>query len=268
MTSLNNISIILAAGKGTRMKSSLPKVLHPVYGSPMIHHVFKLASKTSTSSFLKETGSSYPNIVIIVGHQAELVKDSLKNLIDADLENKVEFIEQKELLGTGHAILQCQSVLKNYKGSVLILSGDTPFLSNNTINDLLDEFRKNIGVGVAFLTAEVPDPTGLGRIIRCSKTGQIIKIVEEKDATPDEKLIKEVNTGTYVFDAEELFNILPKLTKNNKQGEYYLTDVIHLTKKPVIGVLAKNYKETFGINTPEQLKESEDFFEKSFEHHI
>jgi bifunctional UDP-N-acetylglucosamine pyrophosphorylase/glucosamine-1-phosphate N-acetyltransferase len=265
MTTLNNISIILAAGKGTRMKSSLPKVLHSVYGVPMIHHVFKLASKTSTSSSLKEADVLFPNIVIVVGHQAELVKDSLKNVIDKDVETKVEFIEQKELLGTGHAILQCQSVLKNYKGSILILSGDTPFLSNDTINDLLDEFRKNEGVGVAFLTAEVPDPTGLGRIVRCSKTGKIVKIVEEKDATQDEKLIKEINTGTYVFDSEELFNILPKLTKNNKQGEYYLTDVIHLTKKPVIGVLAKNYKETFGINTPEQLKESEKFFENSFE---
>jgi len=241
---MNHVSIILAAGKGTRMKSDLPKVLHHVYGVPMIHHVCSLA----------QLGINSSKTIVVVGHKAELVRKSLKEC------QNIEFVEQKELLGTGHAILQCQENLRDYHGPVVVLSGDTPFLTKETVNKLLEAYWEKDGVGVVFLTAEVPDPTGLGRIIREPISNQVIKIVEEKDATAEERLIREVNTGTYVFDSDELFRILPTLGNDNKQGEYYLTDVIHLTKKDVIGVLAKDYRETLGINTQEQLREGEELF--------
>lgn len=234
------VSLVMAAGKGTRMRSDQAKVLHPLCGRPMIQYVIEEAGRMSPD-----------RILVIVGHQAEEVEQALHGY-------PVEFVEQQEQRGTGHAVLQARATLAGFVGTVLILSGDTPLLRAQTLQGFVDHHRHS-QAAVTVLTARMDDPRGLGRIVR-DETGQVIRIIEEKDAIPEERLIAEVNTGTYCFDCRALFEVLTDVKPLNRQGEYYLTDTIELLRarhRRVSGYPAENAAETVGINTPEQLAQAD-----------
>lgn len=241
---LDILSIILAAGKGTRMKSEIPKVLHPLGGKSMLKHVFN------------EVASMNTEIVTVVGYKAEKVKNSIEN-------GKIKWVKQKEQLGTGHAVLQAEKYIKAHKGPVLVLYGDTPLLTQKTLTKMIDYFKTN-KAGAAVLTAFLDNPSGYGRIIR-NKDEYINKIVEESDATSEEKNIKEINTGVYCFDSDLLAQGLDSLECNNAQGEYYLTDVIEYInqkEKGVIPVPVEDNREIIGINTRKDLAEAEKIYRK------
>jgi len=236
------VSVILAAGKGTRMKSELPKVLHTINGVSMIKRVVRLAESVNSE-----------RIIVIVGYKAELIKAELTDF------PQLEFVEQTQQLGTAHAIMQCREALADYDGPVLVLSGDTPFLKPCTIHKLMEAYWSKASIKTAILTGFLENPFGLGRIVHdhWKRGGYIISIVEEKDATDEDRLIQEVNLGVYVFDCKMLMDALTKVNRKNKQNEYYLTDVIEITLWKVIGVEVEDLRETIGINTIEQLKEAE-----------
>ena len=233
-------TVILAAGKGKRMKSDLPKVLHSLNGRPMIHYVIDAAEKLNSDK-----------IVVIVGHKKELVMDELKS-------RNVEFAIQEEQLGTGHAVMQTESLLQNFEGDVLVLSGDVPLLSAGTLSSMIHKHNLQHPYAT-LLTAIVENPTGYGRIVR-DINGMVEKIVEEKDASEEIKKIKEINVGIYLFKKEPLFATLPLIKNDNAQGEYYLPDVIKIyirEGKPVLPIITRDVEETRGINTVDQLRESE-----------
>lgn len=227
-------TIILAAGKGTRMKSKLPKVLHKICGKPMLQYVVEAAKKIGST-----------REVVVIGSGAELVEKTISD---------VEFVLQAEQLGTGHAVLSARKIFAESKGTVLILCGDTPLLTS----DLLKKFttaHENSKCAATVLTAEMPDATGYGRVIR-QDDGTFEKIVEDKDASELEKKIREVNAGVYCFDVEKLFDALEKVNNDNAQGEYYLPDVLPILREvgEKIGVFRAEYCiETIGINTRSQL---------------
>jgi len=196
-------------------------------------------------------GAGAKRIILVVGHRWEQAQNSLKHL-------KVEFVIQREQLGTGHAVLQAKKLLVDFDGDVLILCGDVPLLKADTLKKLLKEHREKKAKATV-LTAILEDSSGYGRIIRDQK-GMVQKIVEEKDASADQKRIKEINTGTFAFDRASLFSVLEKITTDNRQGEYYLTDTLELLldrKLPIWGVVAPDPSETLGINSPEELKKVE-----------
>ncbi|SRR3989339_156274 len=230
-------AIVLAAGKGVRMNSPLPKCFHKLAGKPLLQHVLET---------IKELGIK--NIYVVVGHQKEVIEDYFKDW-------PVTFVHQKEQLGTGHAVMICEEEFKkNPTGSVLVLAGDVPLLKAKTLRNLIDFHIKN-NAAATDLTAELPDAGNYGRILRDSD-GRIVKIVEKKDATPEELAIKEINTGTFCFDSEALFFTLKEVKADNAQKEYYLTDTIGILRqkgKPVFACLAPDYCETLGINTPQEL---------------
>lgn len=203
--SKDSLAIVLAAGKGTRMKSELPKVLVPVCGRPMVRYV---------TDALKEAGIS--KIVAVVGYQAELVRQEL------EAEPLVDFALQEEQLGTGHAVMMCRKQLEEHDGPVLIIAGDQCMVQVSSIKKLLDIFAEQ-QPACLLGTVEREDPTGYGRIIRNS-AGEFIGIVEQKDASEEQQAINEVNVSTYVFDSKELLATLDKLSNENAQSEYYLTD--------------------------------------------
>jgi len=239
----NTVAVILAAGKGKRMKSFLPKVLHQIAGRPIIDYI------VSTCENLK-----IPRMILVIGHKKEMVKDFFQQKKQKGL----EFVEQKKLLGTGHAVLQTKNLLSNWDGELLVLCGDVPFLSAKTIRKILETHRKTKAQATV-LTAIWDDPSGYGRVVK-NKNGSVEKIVEEKDASPKEKRIKEVNTGTFCFDALSLFPALDRIKSENKQKEYYLTDVVEIFRKDnkrVSALVAKNPWETSGINSLTQLKKME-----------
>ena len=223
-------AIILAAGKGTRMKSKLYKVLHPVSGQPMVEHIINRVSETNPDQ-----------IITIVGHGAEQVK--------AQLGERSEYALQAEQLGTGHAVLQAAFFLQGKEGTTLVISGDTPLLTTETLNNLF-EYHQGKNASATILTAQAEDPTGYGRIIR-DHIGIVEKIVEQKDTTPEEALIQEINTGTYCFDNQALFEALNKVGTDNAQGEYYLTDIIEILKdagKTVAAYQTEDFDESMGVN--------------------
>ena len=223
-------AIILAAGKGTRMKSKLYKVLHPVSGKPMVEHIINRVSETKPDE-----------VITIVGHGAEQVK--------AQLGERSKYALQAEQLGTGHAVLQAASFLEGKKGTTLVISGDTPLLTTETLNNLF-EYHQGKNASATILTAQAENPTGYGRIIR-DHIGIVEKIVEQKDATPEEALVQEINTGTYCFDNEALFDALSKVGTNNAQGEYYLTDIIEILKEEgntVAAYQTDDFEESMGVN--------------------
>ena len=223
-------AIILAAGKGTRMKSKLYKVLHPVSGQPMVEHIINRVSETNPDE-----------IITIVGHGAEQVK--------AQLGERSEYALQAEQLGTGHAVLQAASFLQGKEGTTLVISGDTPLLTTETLNNLF-EYHQGKNASATILTAQAEDPTGYGRIIR-DHIGIVEKIVEQKDTTPEEALVQEINTGTYCFDNQALFEALNKVGTDNAQGEYYLTDIIEILKdagKTVAAYQTEDFDESMGVN--------------------
>ena len=232
-------AVVLAAGKGTRMKSNLPKVLHPVMGKPMVLHVVD-----------KSYQAGAENVLAIVGFGGESV--------EAVLTGKARVVEQKEQLGTGHAVQQCIPALENYQGDVMILCGDTPLLRVETLSDLMDKHQKS-GASATVLTALLDNPMGYGRILR-SDSGQVLGIVEEKDATEVQRKVQEINTGIYCFKSLDLVEALKSLTNDNAQGEYYLTDTLaYLNKvdKPVGAQILLDEDESLGVNSRVQLAQAE-----------
>ncbi|QNO14877.1 bifunctional UDP-N-acetylglucosamine diphosphorylase/glucosamine-1-phosphate N-acetyltransferase GlmU [Alkalicella caledoniensis] len=233
-------AIILAAGKGTRMKSNTIKVLHKLLDKPMLEYIYDALEPLSVEK-----------IVTIVGHQKDKVLELYKN--------ESLFAEQKEQLGTGHAVLQAQEFFNGDEDEdVLILCGDTPLLSHVTLKKLVDYHREGLYAGTV-LTAYQEDPRGYGRIIR-NKANEVELIVEEKDATADQKGIKEVNTGIFVFNSKLLFELLPKVKNDNAQGEYYLPDVLKLIVKNGLKLGAQTMdepNEMAGINDRIRLYEAQ-----------
>lgn len=244
-------SVILSAGMGTRMKSKMPKVLHKVCGKPLSKWVID-ASKAAGAD----------KVCAVVGHKAETVKEVLGDVC--------EFALQAEQKGTGHAVMQAIDVIKNSKGEVVILNGDTPLITAETINKAI-EYHKNNGNQATVITAILDDATGYGRIVR-DNDGSVLKIVEQKDASEEEKKINEVNSGMYVFDAQSLVYALDKITPNNAQGEYYLTDTLEIllsAGKKIGGYAISDNDEIRGINDRVQLNEAEKIMQKRInEYHM
>ncbi len=233
-------TIILAAGKGTRMKSDLAKVLHPIGGVPMLAYVIAAA---------RAAGSG--KIVAVIGHQAQRVRELFH---DDDL----VFVEQKELLGTGHAVLQAKSAFGAAREDVIILCGDVPLIRPETLKSLYNKKMQD-GAAVVVLTTILDDPTGYGRVVK-AVDGRIIKIVEEKDANAEEKLIREINSGIYCVESEFLFSAVGRLKNNNVQKEYYLTDIIEIAYKDgirAVSLMVSDHDEVMGVNTTEELRRAE-----------
>lgn len=233
--------IILAAGKSRRMKSRKSKVLHKLLGKPLIHYPIKAARAVLPNRIY----------VVIGGPHAEDVKREIEK------EKDITPVYQNEPLGTGHAVMQASPYLQGKDVDVIVMPGDAPLVRGETLKKLYEIHRKNDAIAT-ILTAEVPDPTGYGRIIR-SRGDRVLMIVEEADAFPEEKQIKEVNSGIYVFDSNILLETLSEIKPDNKQGEYYLTDVIAIIQRRYGGVYAyrvDDWKEIVGVNTRKQLSEA------------
>jgi bifunctional UDP-N-acetylglucosamine pyrophosphorylase/glucosamine-1-phosphate N-acetyltransferase/UDP-N-acetylglucosamine pyrophosphorylase len=233
----NPLAIILAAGKGKRMASDLPKVLVPVCGRPMIRYVVDAVR-----------AAGIERIVVVVGYRGNLVREELAG------EPGMEFAEQTEQLGTGHAVMMCRAQLATHNGPVLILAGDSPMVQVSSLRALLSEFEAS-QPACLIGTARKADPSGLGRVVRDS-AGRFQVIVEEKDATPSQRAITEVNMSTYVFQAAPLLAALERLTADNVQGEYYLTDCPGVLKKAghaVEALCVLQPCEALSINTVEEL---------------
>ncbi|HMR97688.1 MAG TPA: bifunctional UDP-N-acetylglucosamine diphosphorylase/glucosamine-1-phosphate N-acetyltransferase GlmU [Anaerolineales bacterium] len=232
-------AVLLAAGQGTRMKSSLPKVLHPLCGKPIVWHVLEA---------LKSATTDKP--VVVIGHGADEVKKYLGDSADCVL--------QEPQLGTGHAAMQAESLLKNKTDFIIVTYADMPLLSGETFARLVETQRLNPGP-FSLITVFADDPHGFGRILR-NDDGTVQAIVEEYVATPEQQKIKELNVGAYCFNADWLWNALHRIPKNEKKGEYYLTDVVELAVKdnlPVQAVVHDDFSETIGINTRVHLAEAE-----------
>ena len=244
-------SVILAAGMGTRMKSKMPKVLHKVCGKPLSKWVIDASEAAGADK-----------VCAVVGHKAETVKEVLGDVC--------KFALQAEQKGTGHAVMQAIDVIKNSKGEVVILNGDTPLITAETINKAI-EYHKNNGNQATVITAILDDATGYGRIVR-DNDGSVLKIVEQKDASEEEKKINEVNSGMYVFDAQSLVYALDNITTNNAQGEYYLTDTLEIllsAGKKIGGYAISDNDEIRGINDRVQLNEAEKIMQKRInEYHM
>ena len=235
------VAILLAAGKSTRMKSDVPKVLHEICGRPMIEYVLDAVRAAGVR-----------RIVAVIGHQADLVRQALAGHRD------VEFALQTEQKGTGHAVMMCAEALSRHDGPVLVLAGDTPLLRSESLTGLLDELRRNEAVSVIG-TAVTEANQGLGRVVR-DERGSFVRIVEQKDATAEEAAIREINTGCYSFGGRELFDALRRVQPNNKQGEYYLTDcpaILLADGRRVIASPQLDIVEAMGVNTRVQLAEVE-----------
>ena len=233
----NNImAIVMAAGKGTRMKSKKSKLVQKIYGKEVVKRAVENAKKAGVNE-----------IVAVVGYMKEEVM--------AVLGNDVKYAYQEEMLGTGHAVMQAKEFLKGKKGKVLVLNGDVPLIRPETLNKLLEKSIENKEYAT-LLTAIYDNPTGYGRIVR-DEGGNISAIVEEKDTTEEQKEIKEINAGIYCFDIEELLLALDKISPNNAQGEYYLTDVIQIMNEKGLktgAVIVEDNTEILGINDRIQLE--------------
>jgi len=236
-------AIILAAGQGTRMRSEIPKVLHKVAGRYLVRHVIDQCQ-----------GAGLDKIIIVIGHQGEQVQEALGQ----------EFLYawQREQLGTGHAVLQTEEFLNDVE-DVLVVCGDTPLLTKATLGNLIKRHRET-EAACTILTTNLADPTGYGRIIR-NEQGNVVKIVEQKDASEAELAVREINSGTYCFKTGVLREMLHKIKPDNKQGEYYLTDVVSLCRENKLRVeayLTTDSEEVMGINSRVQLAEAEKVFRK------
>lgn len=236
----NIFAIVLAAGQGTRMKSKLYKVLHPVCGKPMVEHVVDNILTLNVN-----------RIVTIVGHGAEKVKEQLGD--------KSEYVLQEEQLGTAHAVMQAEPLLGDLDGVTFVICGDTPLIRPETMKALFEHHVAQ-KAKATILTAIADDPTGYGRVIR-NEEGQVAQIVEHKDATPEQRLEKEINIGTYCFDNKALFEALKLVNNNNAQGEYYLPDVIEILKQKgeiVTAYVCEDFNETLGVNDRIALSQAEE----------
>lgn len=237
-------SIVLAAGKGTRMKSEKAKVTFPLAGKPMVQRVVDTALKVDSEK-----------IVVVVGWKKESVVACLKQT------EALSFVEQKEQLGTGHAVMMAEEALQGFEGDTLILCGDVPLLTIETVDKLLNHHRQS-QAAVTVLTAILEDAGKYGRMLRDEK-GRIKGIVEFKDATKEELKIQEFNTGIYCFDNQKLFEALGKISNENQQKEYYLTDtlgILYAEGELVESVVLEDLMEVSGVNSQEQLAELEDIY--------
>ena len=237
---MNLAILVLAAGKGTRMESDLPKVLHVLREKPLVAHVLDAARTLN------------PNrLICVVGHRAELVENQV-----GKSHPETEFINQGEMLGTGHAVLQCQNALENFEGEILVTCGDAPLLTGATLADLREKRREN-DAAAAMLVGRLDNPGSYGRVVLDGS--HVEKIVEAKDASSEELALPTVNAGTYCFRSADLWAQLARVGNNNKSGEYYLTDVIGLLREAgetVVGVHVSE-REMTGINTKTELAELE-----------
>jgi len=234
-------AVVLAAGKGARLNSPLAKVLQPLAGHPLLHHVLCALEPLN------------PDLLIaVVGHQADQVKNAFQNDWP-----KLEFATQEEQLGTGHAALQAEDAIKDFQGDLLVVCGDMPFVSSRSLQRLVDERRK--GPACVVMTFKGGENDDFGRIIRTAE-GDLERIVEHKDATTKEKKVDEFNAGVYCFQKALLFEALKKLDASNAQNEYYLTDTIEWLKRRgniVSALMIEDAREAFGINSQEDLKRAE-----------
>ena len=230
--------VVLAAGKGTRMKSQVPKVLHGISGFSLIERVLRTADALAPAS-----------ITLVVGHGADEVKGSLSSRAN------VQFVVQEQQLGTGHALLQARPLLEGKSGVAILLSGDVPLLTSNTLRSLI-ETHTQCEAAATVVTANMPRPFGYGRIVRTN--GRIAKIVEERDASPAQKKITEINSGIYAFDLAPLFGALDSVGTSNNQGEYYLPDLVAIyrkQKRTVATWTVEHAEEIRGINSRTELAE-------------
>jgi bifunctional UDP-N-acetylglucosamine pyrophosphorylase/glucosamine-1-phosphate N-acetyltransferase len=237
-------TVILAAGKGKRMKSRLPKVLHRVCGRPMIWHVLSAVRALRPD-----------RILVVLGHGG----DEVRRAVGED----AEVVFQEEQLGTAHALLQAEGRLRGFPGEILVLCGDTPLIRSTTLADLVARHRSR-GAAATLATARLEDPTGYGRVLR-GPAGEVRGIREEKDATGSERGIREVNAGIYCFSTGELFELLAGLTPDNQQGEFYLTDVV--ARMVERGLVVADYaledpEEILGVNDRRQLALVEDIMRR------
>jgi len=237
----NLYAIVLAAGKGTRMKSNLYKVLHPVCGKPMVQHIVDrlhlLAAK---------------QIVVVVGHGAEQVKEQLGMT--------VQYAHQEQQLGTAHAVMASGELLKDKAGTTIVISGDTPLVRTETLKNLIEHHEQSQAAATV-VTTVLEDPTGYGRIIR-NADGFVERVVEHKDATIGQRQVREINTGIYCFDNQKLFQALAQVKNDNVQGEYYLPDVLQILREQsdlISAYVTDNPKEGIGVNDRVQLSAAEKY---------
>lgn len=231
------VAVILAAGKGKRMKSELPKVLHPIAGRPMLNYVINAAK-----------GSGLKRIIVVVSPK---IKRHFTRVA-----NNIELVVQREQLGTGHALEKATKVLRDYDGLLLVLCGDTPLITSSTLRAFM-KFHQSSQTAASILTARINNPMGYGRIIRTEE--RVERIVEDKDASAEEKKVNEINTGIYCFEMKKIRSVLPLLKRENKQREFYLTDVVeHLnrTGEKVVS-FETNEEEIIGVNSRKELAEVE-----------
>ena len=233
--------VVLAAGKGKRMKSDIPKVLHPLAGKPLLSYVLENLNQLDPD-----------RVLLIVGHGAK----QIYSVFGGD--PRIEFVEQKEQLGTGHAILQTKSALEDFDGNVLILCGDMPFIKTKTMKSMID-YKNSKQIACVLLTLKTAVPKDFGRILRGSN-GSVCGIVEHKDSCEKQKTIDEYNAGVYCFDRSLLFKSVGGLDSHNAQAEYYLTDVVECFAKrslTVHAVQTRDDQEVFGVNSSEDLRNAE-----------
>jgi bifunctional UDP-N-acetylglucosamine pyrophosphorylase/glucosamine-1-phosphate N-acetyltransferase len=229
-------AIVLAAGKGTRMRSEKAKVMHEVFSVPMLQHVLDAIAPLD----IQET-------VVVTGHQADVVEAAFAD-------SGVVFARQEEQLGTAHAVLAAEPCCGDFHGTVLILCGDTPLVRTETLRDLL-KAHAAAGAKMTVMTTRMSEPANYGRIVTDAE-GNILRIVEEKDATTDEKEINEINAGIYCVDSQFLFGGLREVDTDNRQGEFYLTDLVGIARNKGFGVsrfLCDDPMEVFGVNSKEEL---------------
>ena len=229
-------AIILAAGKGKRMKSDLAKVLHPLRGIPMLSYTIETARTAGAEK-----------IVVVIGHQAGRIREEFRN-------QGLIFVEQQEQLGTGHAVLQAAEAFREHDGTIIILCGDVPLIRPETVLSLYDRHRSEEAT-ITVLTTIPDDPAGYGRVVK-TDDGRVARIVEEKDARPEERKVREINTGIYCVESRFLFPAVAGLENRNVQGEYYLTDIVEIACNNGLRVsssLAPDPVEVMGINRPQEL---------------
>jgi len=246
----NIAAVVLAAGKGKRMKSDLPKVLHTMFGRPIVTYLLD----TLIALGIKK-------IYVVIGFEADKVKEALSAYHDY-----VEFVLQEKQRGTGHAVLMAEEALKDFDGDIIVLAGDVPFLSEEAITELVEVHRRE--KAAATVLSSIPDdPSNYGRIVRKEKSDIVDYIVEDRDASDEEKKIGEINTGTFCFDSRHVFDSLREIKDDNRQNEYYLTDIMEILRRRGLKAavcLTDNSDEALGINSEEQKADLEKKFAKKF----